>query len=112
MRIALGLCIVTCSHPLSKAKPLKSKSKSGAIYWRARTECSVPTRKQNWAMVCFLIVNLLVALVGVTLVFGFAFLLQNVGRCWRHTNGTLSFYECRLSGGDTQRGGILKPYLL
>ena len=28
-------------------------------------------------------------------------------------NGTLPFYECRLTGGDTMRGvGTLKPYLM
>ena len=28
-------------------------------------------------------------------------------------NGTLSFYECRFSGGDTMRWwGILNPYLM
>ena len=32
----------------------------------------------------------------------FRFLLENFGRWWEPTNGTLSFYECRLSGGDTQ----------
>ena len=33
----------------------------------------------------------------------FSFLAQNFGR-WRGTmNSTLSFYECRLSGGDTQK---------
>ena len=35
----------------------------------------------------------------VTLVLAFAFLLQLFGK-WR--NDTLSFYECKLSGGDTK----------
>ena len=32
----------------------------------------------------------------------FGFLSQNFGTWWGLTNGTLSFYECRLGGGDTQ----------
>ena len=39
----------------------------------------------------------------VTLVVAFGFLPQNLGRCYEPMNGTLSFYECRLSGGDTMR---------
>ena len=31
------------------------------------------------------------------------FLAQNFGRWWGVMNGTLSFYECRFSGGDTMR---------
>ena len=27
-------------------------------------------------------------------------------------NGTLSLYECKLNGADTQGGGVLKPYLM
>ena len=33
---------------------------------------------------------------------------QNFGRWWGPMNGTLSFYEYRLSGGDTQGVGMLK----
>ena len=33
----------------------------------------------------------------------FGFLPQNFGRCRGPTNGTLSFSECRFSGGDTMR---------
>ena len=33
----------------------------------------------------------------------FGFLTQNFGRSLAHTNGTLSFCECRFSGGDTLR---------
>ena len=32
----------------------------------------------------------------------FGFLSQNFGKWQELTNGTLSFYECRLSGEDTQ----------
>ena len=32
----------------------------------------------------------------------FGFLPQNFGRWWGRINGTLSFYEFRLNGGDTQ----------
>ena len=39
----------------------------------------------------------------VTLVVAFHFLLPNLGRRRGPMNGTLSFYECTLSGGDTQR---------
>ena len=38
---------------------------------------------------------------SVTLVVAFVFLPQIFGRWWGPVNGTLSFYECRLSGGDT-----------
>ena len=38
-----------------------------------------------------------------TLVVASSFLPQKFGRWWRPTNGALSFYECRLSGGNTQR---------
>ena len=31
-----------------------------------------------------------------------AFLPQNFRRWWGPTNGTLTFYECRFSGGDPQ----------
>ena len=43
----------------------------------------------------------------------FGFLVQNLGRWPGPTNGTLSIYECRFSGGDTMSwgGGALKPYL-
>ena len=37
----------------------------------------------------------------VTLVIAFGFLPQTYGRWWGPMNGTLSFYECRFSGGDT-----------
>ena len=39
----------------------------------------------------------------VTLVLAFDFLLQNFGRWQGPMNDTLSFYECRFSGGDTMR---------
>ena len=39
----------------------------------------------------------------VTLVVAFDFLPQNFGEWQGPINGTLSLYECRLSGGDTQR---------
>ena len=39
----------------------------------------------------------------VTLVDTFGFLPQNFGRWWGPMNGTFSFYECRLNGGDTQK---------
>ena len=46
----------------------------------------------------------------VTLVVDFGFLSQNFGRWWGPMNDTLSFYECRLSGGDTQTPlGVIKP---
>ena len=32
----------------------------------------------------------------------FGFLPQNVGRWYRPKNSNFYFYECRLSGGDTQ----------
>ena len=38
----------------------------------------------------------------VTLVVAFGFLPQNSGRWCGPTNAILSFYGCRLSGGDTQ----------
>ena len=41
-------------------------------------------------------------LVRVTLVVAFGFLPQNFGKWWGPTNTTLSFYECRFSGGDPQ----------
>ena len=33
----------------------------------------------------------------------FGFLSPNFGRWWGPLNGTLAFYECRFSGGDTMR---------
>ena len=43
----------------------------------------------------------------------FAFLLQNFGKLAGATYGNLSFYERRLSGGDTQEVvDTPKPYLL
>ena len=39
---------------------------------------------------------------SVTLVAVFSFLLKKFGRWQGPTIGTLSFYDCRLSGGDTQ----------
>ena len=47
----------------------------------------------------------------VTLAVAFDFLPKSFGRWWGPTNVTLSFYECRLSGRDTQRwgGGHLNP---
>ena len=41
-------------------------------------------------------------LLRVTLVAAFGFLPQNFGRRWKPTIVTLSFYETRFSGGDTQ----------
>ena len=37
----------------------------------------------------------------------FSFLPQIMGRWWGPTSGTLSFYECRLSGGDSEN--LLPP---
>ena len=45
----------------------------------------------------------------VTLVVAFGFLVKKYGKRWRHMNGTLSFYECRLSDGDTKRRGHSNP---
>ena len=44
----------------------------------------------------------------------FGFLPQNFWKWQGPTNGTLSFCECRFSGGDTIKwgGGELKPYLM
>ena len=42
-------------------------------------------------------------LIRVSLVVTFGFLSQNFGRWRGPANGTLSFYECRFSGGDTMR---------
>ena len=39
----------------------------------------------------------------VALMVAFDFWPQNFGRGWGPMNVTLSFYECRLSGGETQR---------
>ena len=41
----------------------------------------------------------------VTLVVAFGFLPQNFGRWKGPMNGTLSFYECRLSGGELRDSG-------
>ena len=38
-----------------------------------------------------------------TLLAALGFLPQHYGRQLGPTNGTLSFYECRFSGGDTMR---------
>ena len=42
-------------------------------------------------------------LARVTFTVPFGFLTQNFGMWWGHTIGTLLFYECRFSGGDTMR---------
>ena len=42
----------------------------------------------------------------------FGFLAQNSGKWQGPTNGSSSFYGCRLSSGDTQLVETLKPYLL
>ena len=53
----------------------------------------------------------------VILVVAFDFFIKNFGRWQGLLNAILSFYDCRLSGGDTQRGHsevveTLKSYLL
>ena len=48
----------------------------------------------------------------VTLVVAFGFLAQNSGNWQGPTNGSSSFYGCRLSSGDTQLVATLKAYLL
>ena len=42
----------------------------------------------------------------------FGFLYQNFGGWWEPMNDTLSFYECRVSSGDTMRWWVTKtlPY--
>ena len=42
----------------------------------------------------------------------FGFLPQNFGRWWEPTDGTLSFYECRFSGGNTQTRPRAKEFEL
>ena len=49
------------------------------------------------------LITLLVVRRGVTLVVSSGFLPQNFGRRQGPTTGTLSFYECRLSGGEPPR---------
>ena len=41
----------------------------------------------------------------------FGFLPQNFGTWWGSVNGTLSFYECSLSAGDTQSLPILIKFV-
>ena len=47
----------------------------------------------------------------VALVVTFGFLPETFGRWWRPTNGTLSFCEFRLGGGDIGNGGTQTPTL-
>ena len=47
----------------------------------------------------------------ITLVVAFGFLPQNFERWQGPTNDTLSFYECRLSGGDTQILPLVTKFL-
>ena len=42
----------------------------------------------------------------------FGFLPRNCGRWWGPMNGTLSFYECRFSGGCHEVVVTLKRYLM
>ena len=42
----------------------------------------------------------------------FGFLPQHFGRWWGPTDGTLSFYECWFSGGDTQTLPYAKEFEL
>ena len=48
----------------------------------------------------------------VTLVVAFAFLSQDFGTVLGPTNGTLSFYESKLIGGDTQTLPACEPFAL
>ena len=50
-------------------------------------------------------------LVRVTLVVAFGFLIKHLGRRWGPMNGTLSFYEYRFSGGDTQTLPYAKEFV-
>ena len=73
-----------------------------------RTAHTVTT---HWCMESFF--SYIWWLVRVILVVAFGFLLQNVGRWYGPTNCTLSFYECRFSGGDTITcWRTLKPNLM
>ena len=48
---------------------------------------------------------------GITFVVAFGFLSQNFGRWQGPTNGTLSFYECRLSDGGTQTLPVVMKFV-
>ena len=48
----------------------------------------------------------------VSLVVALGFLPQNFGMWQRPTNAILSFYDCRLSSGDSEVVGTLKPSVL
>ena len=91
----LIICPNACRHTSDNSASKHDKHAKGSLLFFFRGT--------RWKCTCFVHDKIpYKPIYRVTLVVGFAILPPNFGRWWGPTNSTLSFYKCRLSGGDTQ----------